>query len=114
MEWALGVDWCVKNDCFQFRINLKDQPLTRREILSMVSSVFDPIGFIAPVLLEGKKILQELCRSGARWDNEVPDGLSARWRKWRSELFELEKLSIKRCLTTEIRLTKKGRTTPLL
>ena len=65
LERTLGLFWCIENDTFQFRIKLKDMPLTRRGIRSTVSSVFDPYGYVAPVILEGKKILQELCRSGA-------------------------------------------------
>ena len=33
-------------------------PCTRRGILSTASSIFDPLGFIALLLLEGKSILQ--------------------------------------------------------
>ena len=78
VERALGVQWCVKSDSLQFRVELKDQPLTRRGILSTVSSVFDPLGLLAPVILIGKKILQELCRDKAGWDDTVPEPLRAR------------------------------------
>ena len=59
------------------------------------------MGFISPVLLEGKRILQELCRNEAKWDDEIPDVLSARWKKWKSELQELENLKIERCFKPE-------------
>ena len=60
VERALGVHWCVENDSFGFRNELKDRPLTRRGILSTVSSVYDPLGLAAPFLLKGKIILQQL------------------------------------------------------
>ena len=72
MERALGVQWCIESDTFKFNISLKDRPCTRRGILSTVSSIFDPLGFVAPVLLEGKAILQELCRNNLGWDDPVP------------------------------------------
>lgn len=81
MERALGVQWCVEKDSFQFRIALKDCPYTRRGILSTVSSIYDPLGFVAPVLMEGKKILQELCREKADWDDPVPEDIKARWER---------------------------------
>ena len=62
IERALGVQWCVESDTFKFRITLKDKPLTRRGILSTVSSVYDPLGFLAPFLMVGKQILQETCK----------------------------------------------------
>ena len=86
MEWALGVQWCIERGSFQFRIVLKDRLCTRRGILSTVSSIYDPLGFLAPLLLDGKKILQELCRERADWDDPVPEDIKARWERWRVEL----------------------------
>ena len=72
--------------------------MTKRGILATVNSIFDPIGFVARVLLERKKILQELYRSGSSWDNPISDNLSSRWRKWRLEVKNLETLKIQRCV----------------
>ena len=38
IERALGVSWCIELDTFCFRINLCDTPLTRRSILSSIST----------------------------------------------------------------------------
>ena len=57
VERTLGILWCVESDTFQFRITLNDCPLTRRGILSTVGSMYDPLGYIAPVILIGKQIL---------------------------------------------------------
>ena len=51
VEWALGVQWCTSSDSFRFKVHLPDKPCTRRGILSIVSSVYDPLGFLAPLLL---------------------------------------------------------------
>ena len=97
VERALGIQWCIENDSFNFRITLKDKPCTRRGILSTVSSIFDPLGFVAPLLLEGKKILQELCKEDTGWDDPIPDLAKAKWEKWRSELHLLQEFSVPRC-----------------
>ena len=55
--------WDVESDAFTFSAVLKPQPTTRRGILSVVSSVYDPLGFLAPVVLSAKQILQELCKA---------------------------------------------------
>lgn len=68
MESALGINWCVVPDELGFRITLKDMPLTRRGILPTISSMYDPLGIAAPVILQGKKILQELCVNSTDWD----------------------------------------------
>ena len=97
IERALGIQWCIENDCFNFRITLKDKPCTRRGMLSTVSSIFDPLGFVAPVLLEGKKMLQELCKENSGWDDPVPAELKAKWERWRSNLPLLQEFSVPRC-----------------
>ena len=73
IERALGMTWCVENDSFQFRIELQNCPLTKRGILSTVGSIYDPNGYLAPVILKGKQILQQMCRDKFDWDDPVPD-----------------------------------------
>ena len=58
IQRVLGIQWSVGLDCFGFSIVLKDQPLTRRGVLATVASVYDPLGFLAPLDLRAKKILQ--------------------------------------------------------
>jgi hypothetical protein len=62
-ERASGLLWNTEDDVFKFRICVKDQskPFTRRSVLSEVSRLYDPCGFAAPVIILGKKVLQDLC-----------------------------------------------------
>ena len=98
VERALGVQWCVESDVFEFRIVLNDKPPTRRGILSVISSVYDPLGFAAPFTLPAKKILQDLCREGVGWDDTIPDQYQVRWAKWLCELPLLEQFKANRCV----------------
>ena len=97
VERVLGVSWCIENDKFNFRITLKDKPLTRRGILSSVSSIYDPLGFAAPVMLPVKKLLQSLTSIKLGWDEEVPSEYRMLWEKWRRELPALEQIEVSRC-----------------
>lgn len=97
-ERALGVQWAIESDTLGFRIILKDMPLTRRGFLSTICSVYDPLGIAAPFLLNGKKILQDLCRLKIDWDEEIDFEFCARWEKWRSQLSALEDFSMDRCV----------------
>lgn len=94
---ALGVHWCVQSDTLGFRITLQDQPLTRRGILSTVSSIYDPLGLVAPFVLTGKQVLQDICREGLDWDAPLSDELRQRWELWRSQIVQLEELQVPRC-----------------
>ena len=97
IERVLGVQWSLEDDCFRFRITLKDRPATRRGILSAVSAVYDPLGFLSPLVLTGKRILQDICIDKTDWDDPLSDEIVARWQKWCSDLHVLESLKIPRC-----------------
>ena len=66
-------------------------------MLSTVSLIFDPLGFLAQLLLEGKSILQELCHLDVEWDELIPEDVKVRWAKWRAELLQMWNISIPRC-----------------
>ncbi|KAL7870303.1 hypothetical protein SRHO_G00078000 [Serrasalmus rhombeus] len=53
-------------------------------------------GFVAPVLLIGKRILQEMCRHGTGWDDPLKVELRPRWERWRSDLYNLDRIDIPR------------------
>ena len=89
--------WCLESDTLQFRIVVDGKPCTRRGILSTVSSIFDPLGLVGPYMLEGKKVLQEICASGAKWDDDIPDSICVRWKKWLSLVIKWSDLVIPRC-----------------
>ncbi|XP_034052757.1 uncharacterized protein LOC117533237 [Gymnodraco acuticeps] len=97
IERALGVQWCVEADEFQFRVVVKENPLTRRGVLSTVASVFDPLGFVAPFVLLGKQILQTLCRDRVSWDEALPAHILPQWESWLRGLSHLATLKIPRC-----------------
>nr|XP_055059768.1 uncharacterized protein LOC129443292 [Misgurnus anguillicaudatus] len=98
VERALGLQWCVQTDTFNFKTVCKEKTPTRRGILSVVSSVYDPLGYLAPLTLPVKLILQELCRTNHNWDDEIPKVLEQRWTKWITDLDQLNTFKVDRCL----------------
>ena len=79
MERALGVQWCVSSDDFQFKVTVKENPTPRRGVLSTVASIYDPLGFVLPFIFCGKQILRNLCRDKVAWDEPLPEELRAKW-----------------------------------
>lgn len=55
-ERANGIQWCVQTDHLKFHVIIQDNPLTGRTILSMVSSIYDPLGMLELVVLPAKQI----------------------------------------------------------
>lgn len=99
IERALGIQWNVENDEFGFQVKVPKSPSTRRGILSAVSSTYDPLGFVCPIVLAGKQILQELCKiKGLSWDDPIPEDIERRWLQWKQNLPQLAAIRIPRCL----------------
>ena len=97
LEKTLGVYWDTENIIFRFKIVLKDKPMTRRGMRWLISSISDPLGFVAPHTLRGKRILQLLCQDEIGWDEIAPDDIIREWHLWCKTLHSLEHDKISRC-----------------
>ena len=97
IERALVVYWNIGCDEFRFKIKVNDKPPTRRGILSIVSSVYDPLAFVSPFVLPAKILVQELCRRNLGWDDPIHVDRLTRWKIWQEELQKLEQFSIFKC-----------------
>ena len=67
-------------------------------MLSVVDSVFDPLGSISSFLLVAKLLLQELCRRRISRDEALTGDALNKWRRWERELPQLAGFTIPRCL----------------
>ncbi|CAG2227591.1 unnamed protein product [Mytilus edulis] len=102
---ALGVIWDVNEDKIKFKVKLSDKPLTRRGILSIVSSIFDPLGLVSPVTLRAKLLYSTYAkRSG--WDEQIPQECHDQWKSWVKNLPCLENLSVNRCFLRDVQHVK--------
>ena len=72
--------------------------LTRRIVLSQVMMIFDPLGFVCPYTLLGKIYLRETWSLKLGWDDQLPTNLRSKWVHFFCSLFQLEQLSLDRCL----------------
>lgn len=98
VERALGLLWSVETDSFKFKIEVRQQALTRRGMLSTICSVYDPLGFLAPVTLLAKVMQQELCRRGCAWDDALPSDILNQWKVWLEDLDQLNAFEAPRCV----------------
>ena len=62
IERMLGILWNPDEEVFQFQCDIQEIATSRRKMLSMASSIYDPLGFIAPLIIPAKEILHEMCR----------------------------------------------------
>src|SRR5205823_2305472 len=72
---------------------------TKRQILSAIAKIFDPLGWLSPVTVRAKILLQELWKISLDWDTPVPTNIHNQWKKYCEELCLLQSFSIPRCTT---------------
>ena len=96
---VLGIKWDVKTDSIYFDVNVMcNKPLTRRIMLSIVSSLYDPLGLVIPILIPGKLLFQDATRMKLNWDDEVPPDMVKRWHMWVQSLQGMKNIQIPRCI----------------
>lgn len=99
---TLGIKWNPSTD--KLMINLPDSiwegnetnKCTKRNILSFVASIFDPLGVFSVCTILLKNLLQELWSLKLQWDDDVPINIRNLWQKMFKgfhtlALFEIER-----------------------
>ncbi|GBP03412.1 hypothetical protein EVAR_71356_1 [Eumeta japonica] len=80
----LGLNWDPNNDEFRYicrfsrlRRNVLDDSVTptKREMLQILMSIYDPLGFASCYTIGLKILLQEVWRSGITWDEKITGAL---------------------------------------
>ena len=96
---VLGVQWNVLEDEFHFDVKIpeNDGRFIRRMILSYINSLYDPLGFVAPVILIARIMQQRIVQMNLDWDDELPDKENEHWWSWFQQLDDLKKFSLPRC-----------------
>ena len=103
---VLGSNWNYFTDelLFKFQPHVeRAQGLmpTKRNILRVIASFYDPMGLISPIIVQMKILLQDICKTDYHWDAELDSELKTRWIKLISELGQVNVIQIPRCVTSE-------------
>ena len=98
---VLGVPWNPGPDQFMFRANdlarvTAHLPQTKRNLVSVIGRFYDPLGYLAPVVIRYKILLQKLCQSKADWDDAIPQELIEEWRDLISDINNAPTMSLPR------------------
>ncbi len=96
LQQSLGVSWSLETDCFTFQVSPDVRPFTRRGILSTVNSLYDPLGFVAPVTMQGTALVRQLSSDQFDWDTPFPKDNEAQWKAWTDSLTDLREVQIRR------------------
>ncbi|XP_072934851.1 uncharacterized protein [Epargyreus clarus] len=98
----LGLTWDRKDDEFKVTVNLPEMryPITKRSVLSDVARLFDPFGWLAPVVISAKIFIQKLWLCSLGWDDELPTNLKEEWKSYREDLVHLQNIKVPRWFKT--------------
>ncbi|XP_017468190.1 PREDICTED: uncharacterized protein LOC108360428 [Rhagoletis zephyria] len=112
---ALGLMWNTEDDFLTFTISMKKPPaaLTKITFLSDASTLFDPLGLLAPATIRSKMWFQEIWRNNVGWDDLIPDSIATKWLEHRSELKLISNLKICRWLGLGTTGSSKTKVAPL-
>lgn len=97
---VLGVSWNRESDTLEYNLNELGnyETITKRQVLSDLARLYDPLGLIAPVVLVAKLFMQTLWQSGLGWDEHLPQELLQEWLNFRSSLAVLRQIKVPRWL----------------
>ncbi|XP_076549276.1 uncharacterized protein LOC143308232 [Osmia lignaria lignaria] len=98
---TLGVQWNPHQDEFRFTTSDFEglsREVTKRAVLSNIARLFDPLGWLAPITIGAKILMQDLWILKVGWDSVLPVEVQDRWREYCNSLSALPALSISRWL----------------
>ena len=96
---VLGVSWIPSTDDFTFNFNpeLSSKDVkTPRDLVSISSSLYDPLGLISPFALHGRKMLQRCDAQKSGWDSPLNPTLRQNFEKWAKSIPVLADLRLPR------------------
>jgi len=95
IERSLGLLWNTETDSFRFAVTSRQSVLSKRGVLSQVSSVFEP--FLLPV----KCLIQTLWYKKRGWDEPLDEDGRIVWENWLAYLSSLKVFELPRCLCSD-------------
>ncbi|GFR04187.1 DUF5641 domain-containing protein [Trichonephila clavata] len=106
---TLGVIWNPQFDYFSFKtvVNCQDS-YTKREVLSIIARLFDPLGFIGPILTKAKLLLQKLWVLKLEWDEPLSNPIAKEWNDFVSTLPVIQNIHIPRLVLKTGRIILHG------
>ena len=123
-ERVLGIRWMPKDDvlCFNVRLNfscikngqrvkpdltINDIPdkipleLTKRNMMSQLNGIYDPIGLLTPFTVKGKIIMRNIWMSQSDWDDVLPRSIHNECLEFFQEMLQIPVVTFKRCVKPE-------------
>ena len=102
---VLGVRWLPLQDVFTFTVVNDVDPesiKTKRQMLSDIARLYDPLGWLSPLVITFKVLVQQTWIAGVDWDDEVLAAILKTWLSARKDLPAISSISIPRCVVSSL------------
>ena len=95
---VLGIAWNYKSDTLHMKeVNYKTQAqLNKRDLLSEISKIFDPLGLVSPLVIRGKILMQKVWTLDYTWDSTLSEDIVKEWLKLKEDLVKVYDINIPR------------------
>ena len=103
LQRVLGLPWYPEKDTYLIQPEsyrkAKDIRIpNQRNLLKFTSSIFDPLGITAPLIIRLRCFMQLAWSTGQQWDKPIPDDQLAEFQQWTEEIDHLENIQLPRQL----------------
>ena len=93
----LGLNWHLQEDTLSIApVKMSESPATKRLVLCITASVFDPMGFFSPATLQSKLLLQRLWEMKVSWDDLLTTEVQQEWNQISQSLQKISEQSLPR------------------
>ena len=98
VQKTLGIIWDSQRDILSYTVGVKDarNVSTKRQLLSEISKIFDPLGLLGPVGLYAKVLIQDCWKAKITWDESLPQEIHTKWKAFSEELSNLQEFTVSR------------------
>ena len=95
---VLGLKWDIEQDSYSVKTPPFEasEVVTKRSILRMTSQIFDPIGWISPITIRGRILLQQLWKEEKDWDEIVSEKHQNAWKSLLEDMTKISTLKFQR------------------
>ena len=69
---------------------------TKRSALSFASKLFDPLGFVEPITVKAKIMIQDLWKQNISWDEDLSNEQKEQWLTWIGDISSLISIEVPR------------------
>ncbi|GFT52656.1 DUF1758 domain-containing protein [Trichonephila clavipes] len=96
---TLGMLWDPKVDCLTYKVKINDKVnFSKRDVLSEIARLYDPLGLIGPIVTKAKIFIQELWKIKLDWSEQLPPDAMEEWMIFYQKLSKVNNFKIPRCI----------------